>query len=128
MEHWRDLLRKQWKWPMLEGPLLVTFDFFIRIPKATSKKKRALMLSHELRPTQKPDRDNLAKLLSDVLQDVVYENDSCVVGGRVEKWFGEVPRSVITLIPYDHDMLSVSYRPPDYMGNSLFDEVHQRLE
>lgn len=46
----------------------------------TSKKNKALMKSGELRPTKKPDIDNLIKSLTDGLN------------GVASKYYSEVPR------------------------------------
>jgi Holliday junction resolvase RusA-like endonuclease len=56
--------------PMLEGPLVVAMHAVFDIPVSFSKKKKADALSGALRPTGKPDLDNLAKLYSDALNKI----------------------------------------------------------
>ena len=50
-----------------------------------------------LRPSNKPDRTNMAKLAEDALEGIVIENDKLIVGGNIEKFYGEHPK-VIYLI------------------------------
>ncbi len=97
MHDLRHMLRQDYQGPLLEGPLELDLDFYMPIPKSTSKKKKALMLEGALRPITTPDRDNLQKFISDVLQGVLYENDSTIVGGYSRKWYGLEPKTVIRL-------------------------------
>lgn len=46
------------------------------IPKSTSKKKRELMHQAFIRPTKKPDLDNLQKAIFDGLNQVAFPDDS----------------------------------------------------
>lgn len=99
MEECRKLLRTQYKGDLIDFAVNCDLTFFMPIPKATSKKKRVLMQSGKVRPTTTPDRINLGKLLEDILQGVVLKNDSVIVGGTVEKWYSEEPRSLIKITP-----------------------------
>ena len=50
---------------------------YYEIPKSTSKKKRREMLEHRIRPTKKPDWDNIGKIVCDSLNLVdVYKRQS----------------------------------------------------
>lgn len=62
------------------------------IPKSISKKKRRLMLEHKLRPTKKPDWDNVGKIICDSLNKIAYHDDSAVVDAQVRKFYSETPR------------------------------------
>ena len=62
------------------------------IPKSASKKKRRLMLEHKLRPTKKPDWDNIGKIICDSLNKIAYHDDSAVVDAQVRKFYSETPR------------------------------------
>ena len=55
------------------------------------------MLKNEIRPTKKPDLDNVAKLILDSLNNVAYKDDSQIVMLKVEKFYGEIPRMEIDL-------------------------------
>lgn len=57
-----------------------------------SKKKRREMLEHRIRPTKKPDWDNIGKIVCDSLNLVAYHDDSAVVDAQVRKFYSETPR------------------------------------
>jgi Holliday junction resolvase RusA-like endonuclease len=70
---------------------------YYSIPKSASKKKRAAMLAHEIRPTKKPDFDNIGKVVCDSLNGVAYRDDAQIVDAMVRKFFSDSPRVVITI-------------------------------
>lgn len=70
---------------------------YFKIPKSTSKKKRETMLSGEVRPTKKPDGDNILKAVADALNGVAYKDDAYVVKMEIEKYYGEPERIDVVL-------------------------------
>nr|DAS64817.1 MAG TPA: Endodeoxyribonuclease RusA [Caudoviricetes sp.] len=62
------------------------------IPKSTSKKKRVLMIGDIIRPTKKPDWDNVGKIVCDALNKIAFCDDTQIVDGRVIKLYAEQPR------------------------------------
>ncbi len=78
---------------MLEVDIIAYYS----IPKSASKKKREAMLEHKIRPTKKPDWDNIGKIICDSLNLVAYHDDSAVVDARVKKLYGENPRVDVTI-------------------------------
>lgn len=87
---------KGWIFPdgsMLDVRIIAYYD----IPKSTSKKKRRLMLDHKIRPTKKPDFDNIGKIICDSLNLVAYHDDSAVVDAQVRKFYSENPRVDVTI-------------------------------
>lgn len=75
-----------------DGPVSMRISAVYGIPKSASKRKREYMAGGIIRPTRKPDCDNVAKLIADALNGLAYRDDSQVVAMTVEKWFGEDPR------------------------------------
>ncbi len=67
------------------------------IPKSTPKYKRADMLSANIRPTKKPDWDNIGKLVCDALNGVAYDDDKCICSACVIKLYGEEPQTYVRL-------------------------------
>lgn len=67
------------------------------IPKSTPKYRRADMLSGKIRPTKKPDWDNIGKLVCDALNGVAYDDDKCVCEAVVRKFYGCEPRVIVRL-------------------------------
>jgi Holliday junction resolvase RusA-like endonuclease len=60
-------------------PLKMTIIAYYSIPKSTSKKKTTEMLEGKLRPTKKPDFENVAKVVSDALNKIAYNDDTQIV-------------------------------------------------
>lgn len=70
---------------------------YFKIPKSTSKKKRGLMIEGRMRPTKKPDGDNIAKVVCDSLNEIAYHDDSAVVDMQVRKFYSEEPGLVVVI-------------------------------
>ncbi len=81
----------------LVGPVRARIDIFTKIPKSASKKKRMLMLNGKMRPTKKPDCDNIAKAILDSLNDIAYDDDKQAVEVFIRKFYTDEPRTVIIL-------------------------------
>lgn len=82
-----------------DAPLNMHIVAYQSIPKSTSKKKRAEMLSNSLFPTKKPDWDNIGKVVCDALNKIAFYDDSQITDGRVLKRYSENPRLVVTIHP-----------------------------
>lgn len=68
-------------------PLQVEITANFPIPKRTPKNQRIDMLAGHIRPTKKPDCDNISKIILDALNGIAYHDDSQVVAIWVEKWY-----------------------------------------
>lgn len=77
-------------------PLSMTIIAHYSIPASWSKSKKSLAEKNEIRPTKKPDADNVAKVICDALNGVAYKDDTQVVSLFVQKVFGE-PKTVVLL-------------------------------
>jgi Holliday junction resolvase RusA-like endonuclease len=81
---------------LLEGQLRVLMTAVFSVPASWSKRKRGSALSGALRPTKKPDADNILKCC-DALNGVVFKDDSQIVDARVTKWYGPAPELEVTV-------------------------------
>jgi Holliday junction resolvase RusA-like endonuclease len=79
------------------GPLELTVDAYFKIPASWPKAKRADALAGRIRPTSKPDWDNIGKLASDALNGVVWLDDSQIVSASTQKFYAGDPSTVITV-------------------------------
>ena len=70
---------------------------FYSIPKSTSKKKRSAMAQGLLRPTKKPDMDNVVKIIADSLNQVAYKDDTQIVDCQCRKFYSEEPRVEVVI-------------------------------
>lgn len=76
---------------LLNGPLSAEIKAYCKTPK-TSKKRLMAMLNGTIRPTKKPDCDNIAKIILDALNNIAYDDDKNIVDLKVEKHFSDIPR------------------------------------
>lgn len=72
-------------------PISLDIVFGISIPKSTSKKNRALMLSNKQKHTRYPDVDNLQKFLSDTMRQIAFADDGQVWEMYLRKEWAEHP-------------------------------------
>ena len=82
--------------PPLEGALALIMTAVFPVPASWSKKKRASALLGDLRPTGKPDCDNMLKTV-DALNQIVWRDDAQIVSALVMKEYGEQPGVTITV-------------------------------
>lgn len=85
-------------WKPFENAVRAEIKVFIPIPKSDSKKVRSLKSSGQIRPTQKPDADNIAKSVLDALNGLAYADDKQIVTLVVDKHYGEEPCVHVKLI------------------------------
>ena len=71
---------------------------YMQIPKSTNKKDKVDMISGDIRPTKRPDIDNILKIVLDGLNGVAYTDDSLVVSASVSKWYSDEPRLEVEII------------------------------
>jgi len=81
----------------LNGALRQTIIAYYPMPKSTSKKKRILMLEDKIRPTKKPDYDNVEKIFSDSLEGIAFDNDNQIVSSKFDKYYSDNSRVEIEL-------------------------------
>ena len=70
---------------------------YYSIPKSVSQKKRLAMLEKKIRPTKKPDWDNVGKVVCDSLNGIAYRDDAQVVDCQVRKFYGDTPKVIVTI-------------------------------
>ena len=84
-----------------DKPLRARMDCYYMIPKSDSKKKQREKLEGKIRPTKKPDLDNIAKIILDSLNSIAYKDDSQVVELEINKYYAESARVEILLSEVD---------------------------
>jgi Holliday junction resolvase RusA-like endonuclease len=75
------------------GPVELRMRVEYLVPKSWSKKKQA---AAKWKATA-PDADNLAKIVKDALSKIVYADDAQVVSLTVQKVYGPLARSTISI-------------------------------
>lgn len=89
--------RSQYKGQALQGALKIRIDFYMYIPKNTSKKRRKLKNDKQILPTKRPDFDNLTKSITDALNGLAFEDDNQIVEAHIYKYYSDVPRAVVKI-------------------------------
>ena len=82
----------------LEGPLVLIVEAYMPIPMSWSGKRQRMAAAGDIRPTTRPDFDNIMKTL-DGLNGIVWRDDAQVVDVRCVKAYSERPRLRITVEP-----------------------------
>lgn len=77
--------------------LAMRIDAYYPIPKSVSKKRRAMMVSGEIRPIKKPDADNIAKIFGDSLNMIAYKDDTQIVEFKCYKYYSDDPCVKVTI-------------------------------
>lgn len=61
------------------------------IPSSASKRKKSAMVCGAIRPTKKPDCDNIVKIICDALNGIAYKDDAQIVTVYIEKFYATMP-------------------------------------
>jgi Holliday junction resolvase RusA-like endonuclease len=84
---------------LLDGALEALVVAAFPIPKSFSKTKRLDAISGALRPTTKPDCDNIIKML-DALNGVVFADDKQIVEASILKIYSDKPELTVRITPW----------------------------
>lgn len=106
--------RQKEKVKPISADMSISIKAYFKIPTSYFKKRRHNCLAGLERPSKKPDSDNIAKIVLDglnpkmkrskvlhkmvCLQQGLYLDDKQVVSLKVEKWYAEEPRVVVTAL------------------------------
>lgn len=82
---------------LVKQPVAVAVCLYVAPPASASKRKRTAMLNGAIRPTVKPDVDNVAKAILDGLTGVAFQDDKAVVELHLWKWYSATPHTEIYL-------------------------------
>lgn len=82
---------------LMTGELRAEIDAYFTINKTVSQKKKEQMINQQIRPTKRPDLDNVAKAVLDALNGLAYNDDSQIVSLTINKYWAEVPRVTIKI-------------------------------
>lgn len=67
------------------------------IPQSWPDKKQLRAMSGELKPTKKPDADNILKTWADAMNGVVFVDDCQIVKATLRKCYGDRPGVTVTV-------------------------------
>ena len=81
----------------ISGPLKLDIEMRVLIPASWSKKKQEKARAGTVRPTKKPDLDNVVKGLCDGMNGIAYGDDSQIVLLVVRKTYSDAPGVMVML-------------------------------
>ncbi|MFR5049417.1 MAG: RusA family crossover junction endodeoxyribonuclease [Faecalispora sporosphaeroides] len=81
-----------------DAQLAMQITAFYPVPKSKSKRIKANMLAGAMRPTKKPDCDNVIKIICDALNELAYKDDAQIVVTQMSKYYGEVPKTLVKIM------------------------------
>lgn len=85
----------------LQGPVQVHLFFGLPIPKSATKPRRRQMINGVIVPCKRPDIDNLAYLVTNAMNEIIYQDDSQIIDLTLSKRYSEVPKIVVKVIELD---------------------------
>jgi Holliday junction resolvase RusA-like endonuclease len=86
------MYRQQCGGQMLQGGVKLSVMAYMPIPKSVNALTKRLMQEGKIRPTKRPDIDNIYKSIADALNEVAYKDDSGIVQAYAAKWYDVAPR------------------------------------
>ena len=84
---------------LMEGQLQAIIKAFMKIPKSATKHNQEGMEKNSIRPTKRPDCDNIAKAVLDALNGLAYRDDSQIVVCTIGKYYSDIPRVEVDIRP-----------------------------
>lgn len=76
-----------------KAPIRIAITAYYQIPASASNKKKAEMRYGFIRPTKRPDGDNILKIVADALNGgIAYHDDAQIVEATVKKFYADDPR------------------------------------
>lgn len=88
-------ISQQWDLSPLRSPITLDISYYVEIPESWSKKKRE---EHMGKPcVKRPDLDNYIKWSLDVMNGMIFQDDSQVYDIRAFKIYSDNPRTEIII-------------------------------
>jgi len=80
---------------LMDGPVSMGLVIEVTPPESWSQKKKRAALAGEIRPTSKPDIDNVLKGICDAMNEIVFKDDKQICEVSINKRYAELARAVI---------------------------------
>lgn len=77
----------------------MNINVYMQVPASWSKKKKQEALNNVIRPTVKPDCDNIAKNINDALNSLAFADDRQIVHLTIDKYYAE--NEIVYVAIYD---------------------------
>lgn len=87
----------------LEGEITVRMDLYMPIPRSWPEDKRTAAEGGLIRPSSRPDIDNLVKAVLDGMNGIAFKDDGQIVSLTANEWYGEPTRTEVTVTENDNE-------------------------
>lgn len=87
---YEQMIAMLWKcerYGISDKPIEIDITAFYLVPKSWSKKKQEAVRSGDIKPTVKPDIDNIVKIVLDGLNGVAFTDDKQVIEIQAQKCY-----------------------------------------
>ncbi|MGO9773259.1 MAG: RusA family crossover junction endodeoxyribonuclease [Roseiarcus sp.] len=85
--------------PPLDGPIDLKIRATYRVPSSWSKKRAATARWR----TARPDADNIAKIIADAMNEIVFADDAQIANLTVQKVYGVIAGVTVTAMRMDEN-------------------------
>ena len=85
------------KFEPFEGKIKLNIIAYFELPKKVSKTKEEEMLTGKIRPTKRPDIDNITKIILDALNKFAYKDDAQIVEATTIKMYARTPKVLVRI-------------------------------
>ena len=82
--------------PPIDVAIILEVAACLPIPASWSKKKTTQALEIAILPIGKPDYDNIAKIVGDACNGIIWTDDSRIVQATIHKYYGAIPCLIVT--------------------------------
>ena len=111
----KEHLKQEWTFEPIDSPIKVFIEFYMPIPTSYSKKKvNEIMVECKGKHYKKPDLDNLAKLILDAMNGLVFRDDALICELNLVKKYSTLPRIEITIDTGDINPLTQTKEKKKY--------------
>lgn len=98
LEEFTTILKSAWRKNPISSPVLLGVIAFMPIPKSKPEKWKVAAREGKIRPTTKPDLSNIVKLVEDLGNGILWQDDSQIVGFlQTAKYYSDTPKYVLII-------------------------------
>lgn len=97
--------------PPTDAPVRLSIRAVFKIPASWPKWKRSLAAEGMVEHTNKPDLDNIVKIVGDAFNDIVWADDTQITAVDARKYYGINPRVEVEITRTDGINSKTATRP-----------------
>lgn len=75
----------------------ISVKVYYPVPKSWSTSKRKAALQGDIRPTVKPDGDNILKIIADALNGIAFDDDKQIFSWHLSKFYANEPCVIVRI-------------------------------